>query len=1376
MNSLSNMQKGWNKILISIFAGVLCLALSPFGISSYFGNIRIDIPWSWILPIIISMAYGWRYGLLAGLSGGAYHPFVLWPDNGWANLLTTGAFLGYYSLIGIVASQIRQWKVFEVYIRIILANALFFCVLACIYSCLFNITLQFNPPFWVSGTIGFIEPKTLFNFAVKDVLGLVFLCLASETFLHFPRLRKVLGLSPMQNMAKNGAIISISFTISLIIWVVYVLMVYAVTHEKNILFSVYTNTLLFLLLCCGLIVARVFIYYFEKQSFFQGQAQKNEQKFRLLFENANDAIFLMKHHVFIDCNQQTLEMFGVARNKIIGQSPYNFSPEYQPNGEPSKEMSLQYIHLALKKLPQRFEWQHCRHNKSIFDAEVSLNCVEIDGETLIQAIVRDVTDTKQHEKVLREKEQRIRAMYDLSFQFIGLLSPEGILLEANQTSLRFAGVEPNDVIGKPFYNTPWWNHSEEAQNKLRDAIIEGSKGRIVYFETKHPDTEGKIHTVDFSIKPVYDENGKIIFLIPEGHDITHIKEAEALLLREIQFNKAIIDASPAFFVAISLTGEVIMMNPTMCKALGYLPGEAIGLKYLENFVLPEDAPEVEKIFATLKEKKCSTINENRVISKSKKIIEVEWHGVPVFNNKQVDFFIGIGIELTDRRKAEQMLIESEAFRRRIFESSRIAIVVMEPNNFNFIDCNMAAVQLYGCLSKNELLGKTPVDFSPAFQYAGEPSAIKAKAFFEKAMNEGSIVFEWRQLNPNGHEWDAEIHLLSFSSGNKTYLQFSLIDITERKQIEQALRNSELRLQKLLNSVTDYIFSVRIAHNKTIETIHGEGSINITGYTPAEFFAEPMLWFNIVHNDDKELVKDQIDAILSNKPYPLEHRIWHKTGAVRWVRNTPVTHYSNNELIGYDGLVSDITERKQFESLLKESEEKYRYIINNSPAGIFSRNINGGYNFFNPTLVRDFECTSNEEFLENYGTIEQRWERIEDYEIFKESLLKNKVVKGFEIESKLLNGETRWFALYASLNSTNTEINGFVLNITDRKNAEIALKLSEERFRLVTTLSGHMVYTYSADSDTINWGGAIEQVTGYSPEEYSSVGMKEWHQMMHPDERDSIFVAFREFVQGLKPFHVEYRYSTKNGNYIWIEEECFALYSINGEVKKGVGVMKNVSRQKMLERQVLNSVIETEERERMHFSQELHDGLGPLLSAAKMYVQWLAMPNAHLPQTEILGDMLKILDESSRTVREISFKLSPHILQNFGLVEALKAYVDKVKESAKIIIELNAENICRFDEKAETIIYRVVCECINNTIKHANAEKIWIDLDCNNDNLSVEIADNGQGFDMDEQFEKHTGIGLLNMESRLKSINGQFFINSTQGRGTYVKINIKLQNS
>jgi len=166
-------------------------------------------------------------------------------------------------------------------------------------------------------------------------------------------------------------------------------------------------------------------------------------------------------------------------------------------------------------------------------------------------------------------------------------------------------------------------------------------------------------------------------------------------------------------------------------------------------------------------------------------------------------------------------------------------------------------------------------------------------------------------------------------------------ILKPTSLEQALAESEQRYERLLAAASDYVFSVNLDHGVT-STKHGAGCEAITGYSPAEYSDDPYLWYRVIHDEDRAMVLSQIDLILHDKtvPTPLEHRITHKNGSVRWIRNTTMPRHNNEgHLLGYDGLITDITEKILAQNALRESEARVRMATEAAGIAVWDWNVN-----------------------------------------------------------------------------------------------------------------------------------------------------------------------------------------------------------------------------------------------------------------------------------------------------------------------------------------------------------------------------------------------------------------------------------------------------
>lgn len=249
---------------------------------------------------------------------------------------------------------------------------------------------------------------------------------------------------------------------------------------------------------------------------------ENEIKYKALFDHANDAIFIMKDGVFIDCNTKTLEIFRCTRGDIIGQSPFKFSPAFQPDGRLSDAKGIYFIQKAQNGIPQFFEWRHIHLDGESFDAEVSLNRVEFGNEIYLQAIVRDVSDRKNAESKISLLAHALKSISES----VSITDMSDNVIFLNDAFIKTYGYTLEELRGKPLTRIRSVNNPpEKTADILNQTIRGGWRGELL--NVKKNGTEFYVHV---STSVIRDDSGKEIALIGVSTDITNRKKEQAELI------------------------------------------------------------------------------------------------------------------------------------------------------------------------------------------------------------------------------------------------------------------------------------------------------------------------------------------------------------------------------------------------------------------------------------------------------------------------------------------------------------------------------------------------------------------------------------------------------------------------------------------------------------------------------------------------------------------------------------------------------------------------------------------------------------------------------------------------------------------------------
>ncbi|HYR23711.1 MAG TPA: PAS domain S-box protein [Chthoniobacterales bacterium] len=351
-------------------------------------------------------------------------------------------------------------------------------------------------------------------------------------------------------------------------------------------------------------------------------------------------------------------------------------------------------------------------------------------------------------------------------------------------------------------------------------------------------------------------------------------------------------------------------------------------------------------------------------------------------------------------------------------------------------------------------------------------------------------------------------------------------------------------------------------------------------------------------------------------------------------------------------------------------------------------------------------------------------------------------------------------------------------IAERKLVE-AVKEAEDRIRLIIDTIPTMVWSTTPDGAVDFVNQRWMEYTGLSLEDE----MEEPTRPMHPEELPRVMEKWLAIKAAGEPFEDEMRLRRADGKYCWFLVRSAPLRDEHGNIVKWFGSSVDIEDRKRAEKDLEEANrqlkllsrrrVKVQEEERRHLARELHDEIGQALTAAKINLQ-AAMEESDPAKSKRIQETAAILERLLGQVRQISLNLRPAMLDDLGLVPALRSLLDELGRRASVAVRFSAKNIPEnLDPEIQTTCFRIAQEAITNAVRHAGATQIDVDLRREDGSFRLQVHDDGRGFEMPSPQSQTIGLGLLGMKERAALVGGRTKITSAPGEGTTVDANLPL---
>ncbi|MBI5945878.1 MAG: PAS domain S-box protein [Chloroflexi bacterium] len=1176
-----------------------------------------------------------------------------------------------------------------------------------------------------------------------------------------------------------------------------------------------------------------------------------EEKYRAIFENSLEGIFQSTPEGrFLIANPALARMWGYdSPSDLIAGVTDTARQVYT-----SPEIRAEHVRLLKEQGGNLsgFEYQARRKDGSVIWVSESVRSVlDAEGNLLyFEGMVEDISARKQAEEQLRLSQSTYQGIINSVTEAVYIQDENGLFLDVNLSSEKLYGYPKSEFIGHTpeFLSAPGKNDLAAVVECVRKAY----EGEPQQFEFWGLRKDGSIFPKDVSLTAGTYFGKKVIIAV--ARDVTERKQAEEALRWAEERYHSLFEEAPLMYISTrSEAGTPIITecNQAFLQATGYSRAEVMG-RPLGDFYSPDSRMALMEGGGYQRAMTSFLHAEEReLVTRDGRLIHTMLTAVA--ENDSQGNILGtraMYVDITERKQAELALSANETRYRSLFEDSPIALweedftdikqrfdhlresgvtdfkeyfdlrpqLVLEfASLVKVLDVNKAALKLFNAQNKGDLLGNI------AELLKGEP----IQQFQNELVNvaEGKTNFGWegviRTVDGGSRNIDLNWRAVPDRENPLSRVIISMIDTTERKQAEDALKQSEQRYRVVSNLTSDYAYSFRLesdgTYNREWTT---EAFSKITGYVSTDpEFKNGM--GSIVHPDDRHILEERNRRNdTGEKVDAIAYRIIRKDGEIRWLNNIGGSVRDESGLVThFIGAAQDITERKLAEEALKSSEERFRTMFLQAPLGIaLTDSITGRIDEVNPRFTEIIGMSMEE--VPNIDWMKITHPDDVQADLNKMALLNQGKINGYQMEKRFLRPDETavWVNMIIAPLKFEDQHHPRHLcmleDITERRRAEKAIKESEDRFRRAAEASGSVPYQMDFKTFSYSYmGEGILALTGYpaeemTPELYTSLELEA--RMLGEVSHLSINDAAKLMLAGQLPnWRCDNLILAKDGTKRWITDLSIPIFDENGIAISSIGFLQDVTERKHNEdliRQYANELeLRVEERtielvranrakdeflaNMSHelrtplngiigFSETLLEGVrGPLNQRQEQALDMIRSSGEHL-----LGLINDILDVSK--IESGKFELRPENIAVNDICLASLVFVKHLAGKKSITLEHTVAPAASTVFADSKRLKQILVNLLNNAVKFTpenGTVKLDVQADAKAGLMRFSVTDTGIGIasgDMQKLFKpfvqvdsslsrqyEGTGLGLMLVKKLVEMHGGTITLQSEVGVGS-----------